>query len=235
MTPVKVLIIDPDRDVLETVKAHTTRSGFEALGAQNGKEGIEVFLANTPQAIILRDVMPGLSGWDTAQRIREMSDIPILFISDHRDRASMERALSLGDDYMPPPWNWERLLAKLSALLKRYSAEHKNTLLYDDGYLKVDLASRLVSKGGESIYLTDTEFKLLSFFIRRANQVLKYDELLEYILGHTYAKAKSHVSRYVGYLRKKIEDDSAHPVYFCTERGVGYSFKSRAFTNQDSK
>ena len=233
MTSAKVIIIDPDLDVLETAKSHMTRGGFEALGVQSGKEGIALFLESSPQAIILRDVMPGLSGWDIAQRVREMSDIPILFISERRDRASMERALSLGDDYMPQPWNWERLLAKLTALLKRYSAEHKNTLLYNDGHLKVDLARRHVSKDRETIYLTDTEFKLLSYFIRKANQVLKYDELLEYILGHTYAKAKSHVSRYVGYLRKKLEDDPAHPSYFYTERGVGYSFRSRPSVNED--
>ena len=227
MKPAKVLIIEPNRDTLETIKAHMIRGGFEPICAYSGREGIALFLEHSPQAIILRDVMSGLSGWDTAHRIREMSDVPILFISDRRDRVSMERALSLGDDYMPQPWNWERLSAKLSAVFKRYSAEHTQTLMYDDGHLKVDLARRHVTKGAETISLTDTEFKLLSFFIRKANQVLKYDELLEHILGHTYAKAKSHVSRYVGYLRKKLEDDPANPTYFWTERGVGYSFKSR--------
>ncbi len=235
MTPVKVLIIDPDANVLETAKSHLTRGGFEAAGAQSGKEGIALFLESSPQAIILRDMMPDLSGWDTAHRIREMSDIPILFISERRDRISMERALSLGDDYMPQPWNWERLLAKLTALLKRYSAEHKSALLYDDGYLTVDLARRHVSKGGVAISLTDTEFKLLSYFVRKANQVLKYDELIVYILGHSYTKAKSHVSRYVGYLRKKIEDNPARPAYFCTERGVGYSFKPRPSITQNAE
>lgn len=222
-----VLIVDNDPAIVKSLSAHITREGFEPIPAHSGQEGVHAFLERLPQAVILRDVMPGLSGWEVAQQIREMSDVPILFLSDHKDRASMERALRMGDDYMAPPWSWERLSAKLTALLKRSSAKASHVLIYDDGFLRIDFAHRHVTRQGEPVHLTETEFRLLSYFVRRMHQVLRYEELLANVWDHTYLKAKSHVSVYVGYLRKKIEADPSHPAYIHTERGLGYSFRPR--------
>ncbi len=232
MEAIKLLIIDPDREAASLLRAQLSQTGFETVHASNGREGIQRFLELMPQAIILRDAMPGLDGWDTARRIREMSNVPIVFISDRRDVFSMERALHIGDDYLTPPWNWERLAAKLQALLRRRREEHDEALNYDDGRLAVDFARRLVTRDGRPVHLTDTEFKLLSCFVRKPNRVLTYDELLTQVWGHTHFGAKSHVSLYVRYLRKKLEEDPSNPVYFNTEWGVGYSFRPHvpAFT-----
>jgi two-component system KDP operon response regulator KdpE len=227
MEPAKLLIIDSDREVAGQLRDQLERAGFETVHTSSGREGLQRFLELMPQAIILRDALPGLDGWDTARRIREMSNVPIVFISDHRDMFAMERALHIGDDYVAPPWNWERLAVKLGALLRRRREEQDHTLLYDDGCLKVDFARRLVARDGRPVHLTDTEFKLLSCFLRRPNRVLTYDELLTQVWGHTHFGAKSHVSLYVRYLRKKLEADPANPEYFNTEWGVGYSFRPR--------
>ena len=227
MEHAKLLIIDPDREAASTLREQMAQAGFESVHTSSGREGIQRFLELMPQAIILRDSMPGLDGWDTARRIREMSNVPIVFISDRRDVFSMERALHLGDDYLAPPWSWERLAARLNALLRRRREEHDELLAYDDGRLSVDFARRLVALDGRAVHLTDTEFKLLTCFVRKPNRVLTYDELLNQVWGHTHFGAKSHVSLYVRYLRKKLEDDPAHPAYFNTEWGVGYSFRPR--------
>jgi two-component system, OmpR family, KDP operon response regulator KdpE len=96
----------------------------------------------------------------------------------------------------------------------------------------VDFARRLVTRDGRPVHLTDTEFKLLSCFVRKPNRVLSYDELLNQVWGHTHFGAKSHVSLYVRYLRKKLEDDPANPLYFTTEWGVGYSFRPRVLAQR---
>jgi two-component system KDP operon response regulator KdpE len=110
-------------------------------------------------------------------------------------------------------------------MLRRRREEARDEPAYDDGRLRVDFARRQVSKDGQPVHLTDTEFKLLSCFLRRPNRVLGYEQLLTSVWGHTHFGARSHVSLYVRYLRKKLEDDPANPAYFVTEWGVGYSFR----------
>lgn len=228
----KLLIIDSNREAAQQVREQLTRAGFETLVAASGREGIQRFLEWKPQAILIRDAMAGLDGWDTARRLREMSSVPILFIADRHDVFAMERALSIGDDYLALPWNWERLIARLQVLLRRRREEQDEALVYDDGRLSVDFARRHVTRDGQPVHLTDTEFKLLTCFVRRPNRILTYDELLTQVWGHTHFGAKSHVSLYVRYLRKKLEDDPANPLYFTTEWGVGYSFRPRTLSQR---
>lgn len=231
-TAPKLLIIDANREVAQLLREQLTRAGYEALVTASGREGIQRFLEWKPQAILIRDAMTGLDGWDTARRLREMSSVPIVFISDRHDVFAMERALSIGDDYLALPLNWERLIARLQVLLRRRREEQDETLVYDDGRLFVDFARRHVTRDGQPVHLTDTEFKLLTCFVRRPNRILTYDELLTQVWGHTHFGAKSHVSLYVRYLRKKLEDDPANPLYFTTEWGVGYSFRPGALTQR---
>ena len=231
-TTTKLLIIDSDRETSSQLREHLGRAGFETFQAANGREGIQRFLELMPQAVIVRDVLPGLDGWETARRLREMSTVPIVFISDRRDVFSMERALNIGDDFVSPPWNWNRLTAKLHALLRRRKEDQEEALVYDDGRLLVDFVRRVVTRDGRPVHLTDTEFKLLGCFVRKPNRVLTYDELLNQVWGHTHFGAKSHVSLYVRYLRKKLEDDPANPQYFTTEWGVGYSFRPRVLAQR---
>jgi two-component system, OmpR family, response regulator len=111
-TTSKVLVIDSDRETASQLREHLGRAGFETVHCANGREGIQRFLELMPHAVIVRDVLPGLDGWETARRIREMSAVPIMFISSRRDVFSIERALHIGDDFFSPPWNWQRLTAK---------------------------------------------------------------------------------------------------------------------------
>lgn len=227
-----ILIVDSDRETARQLIDYLSNAGYAILHTSTGREGIQRFLESMPQAVIVRDALPGLDGWETARRIREMSSVPIIFIADRRDVFSMERALHLGDDYVTPPWNWDRLSAKLAALLRRRRDDPDDRLVYDDGRLAVDFARRLVTRDGHPVHLTDTEFKLLTCFVRKPNRVLTYDELLNQVWGHTHFGAKSHVSLYVRYLRKKLEDDPSNPLYFTTEWGVGYSFRPRVLAQR---
>jgi DNA-binding response OmpR family regulator len=224
----KILLADSNPAVVDEIKAQLTRLGLELLWSPTGRDVIKSFIHHTPDAVILRDTLPDFNGWEAARLIRAISDTPIIFISDQSDRLSRNRALQLGDDYMTPPWQWERLPARLAALLRR-STSHQPILpdLYDDGYLQVDISGHLVTREGRPVTLSDTEFKLLSCFVRHPNRALTYGEILQSVWGHSYLKAKSDVSQYVRNLRQKIEIDPARPAYLHSVRGIGYQFMSR--------
>jgi DNA-binding response OmpR family regulator len=224
----KILVADGDVAAVEEIRAQLTRLSFEMLWAPNGHEVVKSFIHHVPDAVILRDTLPDFDGWETARLIRAISATPIIFISDLTDRLSRKRALLLGDDIMTPPYQWERLPARLAALLKR-SANYVPSLpdLYDDGYLVVDISGRLVARDGKPVDLSNTEFKLLSCFVRHPNRTLTYLAILQSVWGHGYLKAKSDVSQYVRYLRQKIELDPERPDYFHSVRGIGYLFMPR--------
>ncbi|HLF01756.1 MAG TPA: response regulator transcription factor [Anaerolineales bacterium] len=226
MGAVKVMVVDSDHAVVEAIKGQLAKSGFATISAYTAQDGILKFQQNLPSAIILRYSLPDKGGWQVAQRVREISDTPILFFSELGDRLSIERALAIGDEYMTRPWNWERLSAKLTVLLKRYGAKREETLLYDDGRLQIDVTNRRTTKSGKPVHLTDTEFRLLGYFVRKANRILGYDELITHMWGRADSGAKAYLSRYVGFLRRRIEDDPLSPVYLLTARGVGYWFRS---------
>jgi two-component system KDP operon response regulator KdpE len=223
-----VLIVDNNVALVREIKVQLVHLGLEGLWASGGREAIQLFLNHTPDAVILRDTLPDFSGWETAELIRAISDAPLIFLSDHPERLSRNRALQLGDEYLTPPWRWDRLRARLVVLLKR-SAGRNNTLSdpYDDGFLKVDISGRAITRAGERIELTHTEFKLLSCFVRHPNHALSHSDILQSVWGHTYFKAKSDVTLYVWHLRKKIEANPARPTYLRTIRGVGYLFAPR--------
>jgi two-component system KDP operon response regulator KdpE len=223
-----ILVIGLEEVVFRPLAAALSEAGFQVDLQAALAEGERVFLERRPAAVIVRDFMPGLDGWNVARRLRELSSVPILFIADRREVFAVERALQIGDAYLTPPWNWPHLAARITALLRRADGAPDESLSYDDGRLHIDFARRKVSKDGRLVRLTDTEFKLLSYFVRRPNRVLTYTELLNQVWGHTHFGAKSHVSLYVRYLRKKLEAQPANPEYFVTEWGVGYSFRTPA-------
>jgi two-component system KDP operon response regulator KdpE len=223
-----VLIVDDKPAVVQALQAEIRSLGLEPLWTPCGHEAIRIFLDKLPDAVILRDALPDLSGWETARLIRAISDAPIIFLCDHPDRLSRNRALQLGDDYMSAPWQWERLPARLAALLKRPTTLNTDGLgRYNDGYLSVDISGQVATCAGRPVALSQTEFKLLSCFVSHPNRALSYAEILQSVWCHSYSKAKAGISQYVGYLRRKLEADPARPAYFRSIRGIGYMFVTR--------
>jgi len=223
-----VLVADNRIELVREVKAQLGRLGLESLWASGGREAIRLFLQRVPDAVILGETLLEFNVWDTAELIRAVSDVPIVFLADQPDRLSRNRALQLGDDYLTPPWQWDRLRARLAALMKRTSGP-TNTLPdpYYDGYLKVDIGGRAVTRAGMPVDLSHTEFKLLSCFVRHPNLALSHGEILHSVWGYTYPKAKTDVTLNVYHLRQKIEVNPSRPAYLRTVRGVGYLFAPR--------
>ena len=224
----KLLIADSNLAVVEEITARVAHLNLETIWAPRWFDVIKFLIQHQPDAIILRDKLPDISGFEIARLIRTMSDAPILFISDHSDRSARKRGLLIGDEYFSLPGQWERLPGRMAALLKRHP-HHVSRLSenYDDGYLKVDISKQVATREGNPIHLSNTEFHLLSYFICHRNQALSYSEILQDVWGDSNVGAKSEVAQYLRHLRRKIEVGSGHPVYFQSVRSVGYVFVSR--------
>jgi DNA-binding response OmpR family regulator len=169
--------------------------------------------------------MPGLDGWKTLERIRELSDVPVVMLTAKATELEKTRGLRAGaDDYVTKPFGRQELLARVEALLRRTGARAAAPEVYSDAFLTIDFAQRTVTAGGQPVDLTPLEFRLLAAFVRHPNQVLTHDQLLELVWGDEHA-AREQVKLYVGYLRKKLCPDAPDSAPIETRRGFGYSYR----------
>jgi DNA-binding response OmpR family regulator len=221
----RVLVVDDDPDIRGLVRELLDRRGFAVTEARDGQEALRVFFAERPDLVFLDVTMPGLDGWKTLERIRELSDVPVVMLTAKTDELEKARGLRAGaDDYVTKPFGRQELLARVDALLRRAGGRAEQPERYVDGFLSIDFAQRAVTVGGQSVDLTPLEFKLLAAFVRHPNQVLTHDQLLELVWGDPLV-AREQVKLYVGYLRKKLCPEAPDSVPIVTRRGFGYSYR----------
>lgn len=221
-----LLIIDDDPGLLTLLKMGLEQHGFRVLTAQSGKEGLRMAYEHHPDLILLDILMPGMDGWEVCQRLRYISDIPILILTAVDKTENVVRGLSLGaDDYVVKPCTFEELRARIQALLRRarQNLNHEGTV-FDDGNLRIDLVNETVHRRGEPVPLTPTEARLLFYLVSNAGRVISHKELLTQVWGPMYATETGYLSVYIRYLRQKIEDDPSNPRYIRTRWRVGYYF-----------
>ncbi|RMF38430.1 MAG: DNA-binding response regulator [Chloroflexi bacterium] len=171
-------------------------------------------------------MMPDMDGWTVCERLRELSDVPIIFVTAIGKEADIVRGLEMGaDDYLVKPFSPRELLARIEAVLRRARQGGGTGIearVYKNGPLTVDLESREVRVNGKPVDLTPIEFKLLSALIRNEGKVLTHRFLLSQVWGPAYEEERQYLKLYIWYLRQKIEEDPSHPKLIITERGVGY-------------
>jgi len=232
MTDTRVLVIDDDDDIRVLVATLLERTGATVRQAPNGREGLREFHAWRPDLVILDVSMPELDGWGVLERIRDMSDVPVLMLTARGDELERVRGLQAGaDDYVVKPFGKQELAARVSALLRRASlgsGRDKESDSYADAYLAVDWAQARVTVGEREVQLTPLEFRLLSTFVRHPRQVLSRDQLLELVWGDAYGVGGDQVKLYIGYLRRKLEPSAPDDVPIETVRGFGYRYKAPA-------
>jgi DNA-binding response OmpR family regulator len=183
---------------------------------------------DAPDLVVLDVAMPELDGWQTLERIRDLSDVPVLMLTARGDELERVRGLKAGaDDYVVKPFGRQELLARVQALLRRAAAAGPSDRpeRYADGALELDFAHRSVTYRGRDVTLTPLEFKLLSAFVRHPRQVLSRDQLLELVWGGAYGVSSDQVKLYVGYLRHKLDPGSPDSVPIETVRGFGYRYR----------
>jgi DNA-binding response OmpR family regulator len=218
----RVLVVDDDADVRNLVRTLLDKAGYSVAEAPDGRAGLRSLHASPPDLVILDVTMPGLDGWAILERIRDLSDVPVLMLSARHTEFDKVRALQGGaDDYVTKPFGRQELLARVDVLLRRERSRAGAGASYIDGRLEIDFGQRLVTVAGEELRLTPLEFKLLSTFVRHPNQVLSREQLLDLVWGDARAVSRDQVKLYVGYLRKKLGSN----VEIETVRGFGYRFK----------
>ena len=222
----RILIVDDDPDIRDLLRTLLERAGYLVDSADDGKAALRQFYATTPDLVILDVTMPELDGWGTLERIRDLSDVPVLMLTARTAELEKVRGLTAGaDDYVPKPFGRQELLARIQALLRRAGGERKTLEAYADSYLSIDYAQRTVTVQGREISLTPLEFRLLTTFTQNPSQVLSRDQLLELVWGDTYGVSADQVKLYVGYLRRKLNPAAPNDTPVETLRGFGYRYR----------
>jgi len=231
MAEKKILVVDDEPTFVRLVSKALTHKGYEMLTAGDGQEALRLMFTHRPDLVLLDVVMPKMDGWQTCNRIREMSDVPIVILTgQQKSEVDIVRGLEYGaDDYLIKPVGSRELVARVRAILRRAelpsSLEVKKEITYGDTFLTVNIAERKVLVNGERVKLTPTEFRLFALLLENAGRVLTHKQLLERVWGWEYVDDIDHVRIYIWHLRQKIEPDPAHPRYIIAEPGVGYYFQ----------
>ncbi len=222
----RILVVDDDSTMRELLRGMLERSGHEVREAADGRAGLRDFYAASPDLVVLDVEMPELDGWATLERIRDLSDVPVLMLTARETELERVRGLKGGaDDYVVKPFGHQELTARVQALLRRSANRTTEQQTYADQLVQIDYAQRAVSYSDREVRLTPLEFKLLATFVRHPNQVLSRDQLLELVWGDSLGVSPEQVKLYVGYLRRKLDPSAPDTTPIETVRGFGYRYR----------
>jgi DNA-binding response OmpR family regulator len=223
----RILVVDDDADIRGLVRELLERRGFAVTEAADGKQALQEMYAGRPDLVVLDVSMPGLDGWTTLERIRELSDVPVVMLTARSEELEKTRGLRAGaDDYVTKPFGRQELLARIEGLLRRAGSREAAEETYSDAFVSIDFAQRAITAGDRPVDLTPLEFKLLTAFVRHPNQVLSHEQLLELVWGDLDA-SREQVKLYVGYLRRKLSPEAPEQAPIETRRGFGYTYRPR--------
>jgi DNA-binding response OmpR family regulator len=221
----RVLLIDDDEDVRTIVRRLYERNDAEVVEAASGSDGLKALYGARPDLVLLDISMPELDGWRVLERIRELTDVPVLMLTAADRELEKVRALRAGaDDYVTKPFGLPELLARSEALMRRRRSGREAPTRYSDSFIEIDFEVAEARAGGSLLSLTPLEFRLLAAFARNPNQVLSADQLLAMAWGDS-GFARERVKIYVGYLRSKFRDAGADDAAIETVRGFGYRYR----------
>jgi len=221
----KILVVDDERAVRESLRRALELEGYEIELAADGSEALyRLEGTEEPDAMILDVLMPGVDGLEVCRRIRGTgSRLPVLMLTARTEVEDRVAGLDAGaDDYVTKPFALEELLARVRALLRRTTDEESDVVRFAD--LELDPTTREVTRNGRPIELTRTEFSLLELFMRNPRQVLTRTIIFERVWGYDFGYASNSLDVYIGYLRRKTEADG-EPRLIQTVRGVGYALR----------
>ncbi len=225
-----VLVVDDEKRMVEFIRMNLELEGYRVATAHNGLEALERVRADLPDLVLLDVMMPQMDGFETLQRIREISSVPVIMVTVRGEEPDLVRGLEQGaDDYIAKPFSPRELLSRIKAVLRRAEspATSQARIVVDEG-LTIDTAKREVIVRGQVVKLRPTEYRLLYHLVQNAGWVMTHEMLLSKVWGPEYRDEAQYLRLYITYLRQKIEVDPAHPQYILTERGVGYRFKEFA-------
>jgi DNA-binding response OmpR family regulator len=220
-----VLVVDDEPIVREVVVRYLRRDGFRTLEAGTGEEAREILESETPAAVVLDVMLPGVDGLELCRWIRATSDTPVVLLTARGEEADRIVGLELGaDDYVTKPFSPRELAIRVRNLLRRTRPHAPPSETVRFGSIEIDGAAREVRRGGAPLALTLKEFDLLSFFASHPRRVFSRGQLMDSVWGYTAALDTGTVTVHIRRLREKIEEDPSHPRHLETVWGVGYRF-----------
>jgi two-component system, OmpR family, response regulator MprA len=225
--PSRVLVVDDDRAVRESLRRSLEFNGYAVALAADGAEALASISGSAPDVVVMDVMMPRLDGLEATRALRKAgNDVPILVLTARDAVGDRVEGLDAGaDDYLTKPFALQELLARLRALLRRvvpHEDAPDETLTFAD--MSMDMATREVRRGDRLVELTRTEFALLEMFLRRPRRVLERSFILEEVWGYDFPTTANSLEVYVGYVRRKTEA-GGEPRLIHTVRGVGYVLK----------
>jgi DNA-binding response OmpR family regulator len=221
----RVLLVEDDPDIRRGLDAVLSRAGLAVLHAADGRAGLRAVHAERPDVVVLDIGLPGLDGWQVLERLRDLTDLPVLLLTGHGAEAEKVRGLRAGaDDYLTKPFGNAELVARVQALLRR-STTGPPSEVFDDGTVRLDTAARTVLLTGGEVRLSPTEFRLLAFLARNSGQVLTPGQLLDRVWGDPSGVGPERVKFAVLRLRRRLgwSDPDSSPIQ--SVRGVGYRYR----------
>ena len=225
-TGTAVLVIDSDPDRQAEIVSILSHKGVEVLSADSEETGLEAVFQYRPGLIILDASLSGGESLACCRRIRQMTVSPIVILAASEQSRLIIQALDAGaDDYLTSPIVAEVLLLRVWAALQRARQDKvAGQVVFDDGYLRVDPATRQVAIMGDPVRLTATEYSLLIYLMEKAGQVCTFEQLLFNVWGPEYSNRSQYVHVFVWHLRQKLEPDPKDPTYLTSVHSVGYRF-----------
>ena len=225
MNKAVALIIDDEVQIRRLLRVALEAEDYRVHEAENGRLGL-VEMANSKPAVVLLDLgLPDMDGLEVLKRLREWSEAPVLILSVRDDEQGKVAALDAGaDDYVTKPFSTLELLARLRAA-QRKTRPQEEVSVFQEGDLIVDLTAHTVTRGGQELKLTATEYALLRLFVRHTGRVLTHRFILREIWGPKSEEHRQYLRVYITHLRQKIEPDPAKPSLIKTESGIGYRFQ----------
>ena len=220
----RILVVDDEPTIRESVGYALQREGFDVSSARDGTEALRLARSEAPDVVVLDVMLPGLSGREVCRQLRAVSDVPILMLSARGGEVDRVLGLELGaDDYVTKPFSLAELVSRVRALLRRRELDRVGRDALRVGDLELDMAAHDVRVEGTRVHLTPSEFRLVALLASDPGRPFSREELVRHLWETEYTGGERAVDAHVVNLRRKLEADPADPRRLVTVRGVGYA------------
>ena len=221
----RVLVVDDEPQIRRALGTNLRARGYEVDLAASGEEALSLAAERHPDVVILDLGLPGIDGIEVVRGLRGWTSVPIVVLSVREDEVDKVAALDAGaDDYVTKPFGMNELLARLRAALRRAAPAEEEATVVTDAFT-IDLAAKRVSRGGEEVHLTPTEWHLIEVLVRHQGKLVSQRQLLQEVWGPQYETETNYLRVYLAQVRRKLEPDPSRPRHFITEPGMGYRFE----------
>ena len=219
-----VLVVDDEPQLLRGLKVNLTARGYDVDVAADGAAALTAAAARRPDIVILDLGLPDMDGLEVIRGLRAWGSMPIIVLSAREQEPDKVAALDAGaDDYVTKPFGMGELLARVRAAERRSAPSEEEAVIETDDF-RVDLSAKRITRDGEVVHLTPTEWHLVEILVRNPDKLVGQRQLLQDVWGPRYEQETNYLRVYMAQIRRKLEPDPSRPRYFITEPGMGYRF-----------